>query len=275
MDNLINTLNIFRYTDYRVYLKDLFFINKSNKHVSYDEFAKAAWQKSRSYIVDIMKGRRPISPKSIKGYCKALGLPKREEKRFKLLLTYNDAKNATDKEEALKELIKTNEANTGIVTKNLFESYSKMYYRLVLRALETINFDNNYRVITKRLGHRIDLRQAKKAIKVLLSTGLIKKKGKYYKPTFKHTISEENFEARLLLDKYHKEFFRQMIKEMEKLKPEKRLIKTQLIAGNKEFFEKAIKKMLKLDEEIGEMADDSDPETEIYQFATTIFKIDP
>lgn len=150
-----------------------------------------------------------------------------------------------------------------------------MYYRLVLRALETINFDNNYRVITKRLGHRIDLRQAKKAIKVLLSTGLIKKKGKYYKPTFKHTISEENFEARLLLDKYHKEFFRQMIKEMEKLKPEKRLIKTQLIAGNKEFFEKAIKKMLKLDEEIGEMADDSDPETEIYQFATTIFKIDP
>ncbi len=97
------------YTDYRVYLRDVFEFKKKTESIgyriySYSDFSAAADIKSPNYLKMIIEGKRNLSAKSILKFSKALHLDKEQSLEFKALVEYNQAVEPLERNRFLKKL---------------------------------------------------------------------------------------------------------------------------------------------------------------------------
>lgn len=91
-------LTIDQYTDYRLYLKDLFNAYKESKPgFSYRSFAKAANLSSPSFLKLVMDGKRNLTDESIDKFIIGLQIPSRDAEIFRTLVKFNQAKSNDEK----------------------------------------------------------------------------------------------------------------------------------------------------------------------------------
>lgn len=176
--------SIYTFINYRHYLKAFYEAKKAaNKAFSYQTFALCAGFTTKSYLIEIIAGRKSLSKNSIYKVAEAMGLKKKETEYFEALVLFNEAK-AIKEREFYFDRIKTlaGKAKAKHIGVDQYRYFSQWYHP-VIRELVTMGcFKGDFAQLAKQLKPSISQKQAKESVDLLLSLGLIKKSaGSTYK----------------------------------------------------------------------------------------------
>ncbi|MFH1873853.1 MAG: TIGR02147 family protein [Pseudomonadota bacterium] len=186
--------NIFKYDNYRTYLRDWFNWMKATKHkYSYRLFSKEAGFKSPNQLMLVMNGQRNVTMDTLQIFCETLGLAENESKYFELLVKFNQAKDMPSKTRFFKELSVYWMRSENILKKEQYRYLSNWFYTAIREMVVLKDFQEDGNWIAKKLDNLISPAQAEKAIQALLDLKLLKrtKNGKLVQTSIYTTTGDE------------------------------------------------------------------------------------
>lgn len=168
-------MNVYAYYNYRKYLQDYYDYRKSvQRYFSYRSFAKKAGYSSSGFYLDLIRGRKSLTPQMLPKFIAALGLTEKEGRYFTLMVDFTHATTAASKQAIFEQMSALLPSAVKSLTKNQQEYYSKWYYVAAREALAILNIgEKNIQELALFLNPRITLPQAKQAIQLLLALDLI------------------------------------------------------------------------------------------------------
>jgi uncharacterized protein (TIGR02147 family) len=169
-------MNIFDYTDYRKYLRDYYREQKARDHnftVRY--IAEKVGFRSASFFCQLVNGRSNISQELIQKFCRFLDFNKRESGYFECLVGYNQAKDHVHKKRLFEKVISFRQSKLRTIDAKLYEFYDKWYYNAIRELLYFFPFRGDSHELAKALNPAISPTEAKRAVALLESWGLIKR----------------------------------------------------------------------------------------------------
>src|SRR3990172_291097 len=145
-------VSVFRYRDYRAFLKDWYRTAKQSRgSYSYRTFAKKAGFHSSNFMMLVIQGKRNLTEESLKKFLVGLSLNKQEQEFFRNLVFCNQSETHEDR--------------------NFY------YQRLVRELVASGGFDGTAESISKRLSPSVTPAQVSKSIELLEALGFIQKAG--------------------------------------------------------------------------------------------------
>lgn len=199
-------MDVYAYYNYRKYLQDYYEYQKSvQRYFSYRSFAKKVGYSSSGFYLDLIKGRKSLTPPMVKKFIEALGLNEREGRYFQLMVDFTHAENPESKQIIFDQMSALLPKATKTLTRNQQEYYSKWYYVVVRESLAVLDInDKNIPELALFLNPRISVPQAKQSIKLLLDLGLIELVDGFYRSVNK-TISSGREIAPLFVHQFQKQ----------------------------------------------------------------------
>ena len=183
-------MNVFAYYNYRKYLQDYYEYRKSvQRYFSYRSFAKKAGYTSSGFYLDLVKGRKSLTPQMVPKFIAALGLSEKEGRYFRLMVDFTHAEKPESKQAIFEQMSALLPRTTKALSRQQVEYYKEWYYVAVREALSVLNISDNYQDLALFLNPRISVPQAKQAIKLLSSLGLIEKENGFWRSVNKTIAS--------------------------------------------------------------------------------------
>ena len=268
-------VDIFNYTDYRIFLKDYYtFRKKQNHHFSYRSFGQRAGV-APSVLKDIITGRRNLTLSIKKRYASVMKLTNRETRYFETLVRFANSRNNTEKNEAFIDMIRMR-GKSGIKFLGIehYEFFSKWYHSAIRELVTLPDFKESPEWIAKKLKPRITPAQAKKSLELLLSTGILTrdKKGKLIQRDA--VISSEYEMASAALRNFQSQMIKLAGNAVEEVPRQKREISSLTLGMSERFYQRLKERIRIFKEEILNMIieDKSDSET-VYQLNFQLFPL--
>ncbi|HEX2957795.1 MAG TPA: TIGR02147 family protein [Chitinispirillaceae bacterium] len=176
--------SIYEYTDYREYLKDLIREKKHQKSsYSIRLLSIKSGIKSPGFLSMVLNNKRNITEELAQKIAAALGLGKKEERYFLLMVEYTHTKRIESKHDILQQMLMLSRTNP---VRNLlpdqFDFYDKWYYSVIRELVEVTEVsDSNVDRIAELLEPQLKPREVRQALEILTRLGLIHKneKGQY------------------------------------------------------------------------------------------------
>ena len=184
-------MNIFAYYNYRKYLQDYYEYRKSlQRYFSYRSFAQKAGYSSSGYYLDLVRGRKSLTPQMVPKFIAALGLNEKEGRYFKLMVDFTHAQSVESKQQIFDQMSSLLPKAVKALTKNQQEYYAKWYHVAVREALSVLNInEGNLQELAWFLNPKISVPQAKQSLQLLLDLGLIEKVDGFYRSVNKTVTS--------------------------------------------------------------------------------------
>lgn len=191
------TPSIYDYTDYRQFLRDCYNSHKeSDKKFSHRFIAVHVGATSSGWFSDIINNRINFTKVYLSPLCKLLHLNRRESDYFESLVEYDQAGSLVEKNRYMLRIMSFKEINPSIISQDHFEIYSKWYITAIRELLLFYDFNDDYRSLGRMLDPPIRPSEAQQAIKILLSTGFIKKNSDgFYKPVAQTITKDTAFRS--------------------------------------------------------------------------------
>ena len=166
---------IYAYFDYRVYLADWFEYKKAeNPRYSHRMFVRKTGQKSPSFLSDVIKGRRNLTPDAAVAFCRVLKLTRNRKRFFQLLVDFQQAENDADKQifwEEISAFKRTSEARK--LEGEAFEILSNWEHAAIHQMARFRDFRTDPGWIGKNLFPQVSSKVARKAVETLFAAGLL------------------------------------------------------------------------------------------------------
>lgn len=168
--------NIFLYSDFRPYLKDLVQeLKKLRKGFTMRYFAEMAGFGSPSYLKMVMDGERTLTKKSIDKFCDTLEIKGREREYFILLVDFNQSKDPDEKRALYEQLKKLRPRVTFSKLKKDQRRYLENDYYACIREMVLLkDFKEDAKWIAAKCLPRISPAEAREALTTLLDLNLLK-----------------------------------------------------------------------------------------------------
>jgi uncharacterized protein (TIGR02147 family) len=174
--------NIFRYTDYREYLRAYFTERKKNDlKFSHRYLCRRLRLASPNSIMLAIQGKRNITNSLAFRISKEFKHNTKEVDYFECLVGFAQAKTADEKERYFGHIMALRKTtNVEKIDESQYEYYSN-WYNLVVRELVTnLEFKGDFNRLAKNVRPQITPVQAKRSVALLLKLGLIRKKNNGY-----------------------------------------------------------------------------------------------
>ena len=136
-----------------------------------------------------MKGRKSLTPQMVPKFIHALGLSEKEGRYFSLMVDFTHAETPESKQDIFEKMSALLPRTTKALSRQQVEYYKEWYYVAVREALSVLNVSDNYQDLALFLNPRITVPQAKQAIKLLSSLGLIEKENGFWRSVNKTITS--------------------------------------------------------------------------------------
>jgi len=198
--------SIYKYLDYRQFLRDILAHKKSaSPAFSLEMLGRKTGCITKSHLSLILSGKRTLTTRRAAALGKALGLSDREIVFYHKLIQFNQAKDDFEKEQYLGEMMsqlgRTLGANLSIKHYQVLEEWHGMAIRELARLP---SFDPNPQAISARLKGLLTPQAAKKSLSNLVEAGLLKiNENGDYKPS-DETLRTTDEVNNLAVRKYHK-----------------------------------------------------------------------
>lgn len=188
---------VFDYVNYRKFFHDTYLYLKSiDKKYSHRYITQKVSASSNGWLADIISGRINITPTFVIRIAKLFGLKQREQNFLENIIGYAHAGSIDEREMYLQKIMSCKEIKTSIILKDQFKFYSTWYIPAIREHLFKYNFTNDYAELANKLNPKITIAEAKKAIKILVATKLIKKTSNgFYKPIDPVIKKDNNFKS--------------------------------------------------------------------------------
>ena len=174
---------IFEYSDYRLFLRDYLLDARSRGEVlTYEELGRRVGFASKGFVTQIIQGKCNIPRDKIRKFGLALGLAKKEQGYFELLVQFDQAKTHRTKNENFQKLVSRFRTRIRHIGPDKYDFYSAWYYSAIRSLLAYYPFNGDYKKLARQLTPAITPGQAKKAVELLERLSLVVKKedGRYH-----------------------------------------------------------------------------------------------
>jgi len=167
---------VYDYLDYRRFLEALFQFSKaSKKQFSYRFFSREAGFASPNFLKLVIGGQRNLTHTSIAKVAKGFRLRKQEREFFENLVFMNQAGTHEDKDYYYQRMLRVKGFTDGHrIDKASYDYFSKWYYPAI-REIVTFHDRLTAQQIAERLDPPVTVREAERALDVLLALDLIRK----------------------------------------------------------------------------------------------------
>ncbi|HKP94700.1 MAG TPA: TIGR02147 family protein [Fibrobacteria bacterium] len=227
--------NIYRYDDFRVFLKEMFRFRKDrDKAYSYRKFAKDAGIANPGFLLDVIVGKRTLSGNAAKKTAAAFGLNEAEAEFFRLLADFGQSKKDGERQEIYREILyRRNRSRFARLSPSLVKYYQDFHYPLVYSALHAFDFRGDYEGFGGVFDPAIAPGSLKKYIRDLCEWELVKQG-----PDGRYTVTEAFVEPPgtmgALVRRLNREWILQAAESLFRHGPEERHVSTLLLSVSEE-----------------------------------------
>jgi len=174
--------NVFEYINYRDFLKDKFADLKGKcPFFSHRYLAGKLGLSTPNFILLVMQGKRNLNPSLANRLATVLKLDAREVEYFETMVNFLQSKSTEDKDRYFARMLDMRRhAPIEHLTEQQYEYYANWYNLVIRELVAKPGFDGDFERLARRVRPAITASQAKKAVDLLLSLGLLKEeKGRY------------------------------------------------------------------------------------------------
>ena len=166
---------MFRYEDYRAFLRAFYAHNKSREYgFSLRAFSKRAQLRSPNYLKLVMDGDRNLTQEMAVRFADTCCLRGQGAEYFCALVAFNQATTSKERERSYARLSSLSHYRKVHRLTRAQEAYHEHWYIPVIRELTArADFSEDARWIARRLLPPITTREAERALSVLLELGLL------------------------------------------------------------------------------------------------------
>lgn len=130
------TVTIYEYNNYRIFLKDTFDSIKANKpQISQRFIANKLGYKSSGAISLILSGKKNISLEKAHSFASFVGLNKEETDYFKLLVQFNQTKSESEEKYLLLSLAEFKNSHFATIDLDRYEFFNHWYHSVVREVI--------------------------------------------------------------------------------------------------------------------------------------------
>lgn len=265
---------IFKYEDYRSFLKDYFKEQKKVRAIfSYRYFAKKSGFNSPTFCTYVLDGRRNLSESSIDMFIKGLELSGKPADYFRYLVLYNQAKTTDQKEMYFYKMVKIKKemAFYGL-SKDQYLYMDKWYYPVVRELAVIKKWKDNYKLLASCVEPAITAAQAKEAVEFLLKVNLL---GKNENGSYKLVHDNINYDdvPFFIKRKTRKEIMELAVDAVAKESVERRHVQFSTFTLNRKLYEKLTKMISEFAEEVVTSSQTVDNPDEVYNFIVALYPV--
>jgi len=205
---------IFRYFDYRLFLKDYFeFLSKKDRKYSMRWIAQKAGLKSPQLLTMILKNERKLSTENAQLIAHALGFSEKEEEYLLILL---ELESASHKEKQLEILDRIRfQFQNGLfkdLTDTGFEYIRKWFYPAIREMCAIKDLNMNANIIAEAFA--ISGEEAQEALDLLVDRGFLSLEKDQYRRA-ESSIKAADYVSPLIMAQYHLQMLEQSFKAMQ------------------------------------------------------------
>ena len=268
-------MNVYAYYNYRKYLQDYYDYRKSvQRYFSYRSFAKKAGYSSSGFYLDLIRGRKSLTTQMLPKFIAALGLNEKEGRYFTLMVDFTHATTAVSKQAIFDQMSALLPSAIKSLTKSQQEYYSKWYYVAAREALSVLRInEKNIQELALFLNPKISLPQAKQAIQLLRSLGLIE----IGEDGFFHSVNKAIFSGSEIAPLFVHEFQKQMIdlgkNALDHYSTERRNVSCMTMSVSAEGLERIISKIDLFRKEIVDIIRSDEGESMVCQMNIQFFPV--
>jgi uncharacterized protein (TIGR02147 family) len=267
--------DLFKYLDYRRFLKDYYREHKEKKGsaFSFRSFARLAGMSSPNFLKLVMDGKRNLGPDGIKGFAKALKLNKEEASYFENLVHFNQCSTDDERNEWYKRLSASKRyREIKEIEKDYFVYFSRWYYAAVRELVLLPEFKEDTDWIARKLSPPITVKEATTALELLQKLGFLKReKGRLVQA--ERNISTAREIISLAIANFHRQMIHRAVESIDRTRPERRDISSLTIALSKERFQEAKRRIQEFRRELNVLlSEDACPDS-VYQINFQLFNL--
>jgi uncharacterized protein (TIGR02147 family) len=271
---------IFNYQDYRKYLADYYEERKASaaSSFSYQNFSRKAGFSSKSFVFNVIKGRKNLSRASVVKMCEALELSKTESAYFENLVYFNQAPNFIESNFYYEKLNAMNPATDKAgaarkLRKDQHEFYSNWYHAVIRSLIDLFPDITDYAKLATMVYPAIRSKQARKSVELLQRLGLIvKQKSGGYKVSSKILSTGEEVES-LAVAHFHLACMELAAKALKELPRDQRNISGLTLGISSKAYEKICEVIHLCQKQILDIAEKDADSDRVYQLNFHLFPI--
>ena len=271
--------NIFNYSDYRKFLADFYKEKKGNTpSFSYQNFSRQAGFTSKSFVFNVIKGKKNLSPASIVSLSEAMNLTKTEAAYFEKLVSMCQA--ITFKERAFfyeqLDTIRpqnTEASNAKRIRQDQFEFFSKWYHVVIRSLIDFFPFKDDYQRLAAMVRPPITTIQAKNSVRLLHRLGIIEKGKDGVIKTSSKLLTTGPEVASLAAQHFHLQAMELGIRALKEMPKDERNIYGLTLGISRKSFEEIKKIMLESQNRILQVAEKDKDSDGVYQLNVQFFPV--
>ncbi len=267
--------DLYCYLSYRDYLRDTYQLLKAkDSKYSFRFISQKVGSSSPSWLSDIIKGRINLTENYLAKLVLFFKMGKKQERFFKLLVSYDQAPSHEIKRKYLEEILMSKELKVDLITVKKFKYFSEWYIPVIRELLFSVSFTgDDYQVITKSLTPSIKEKEARDAIDTLIDLELITKDASdNWRPTAK-VVSKDSSIASVYIPAYHLENIRLGSESIERYGKDERNISSVTMNLTEEQYLSACEEIKRLREKLLNMSSVSGNSGPIYQCNIQLFPV--
>lgn len=169
--------NLFEFADYRRFLED-YHARRQAQDASFTRMrfcADLGLPNTRSFLSDVIAGRRLLSRTYVERFTRALRMNEDEAQYFRVLVDFNQCSHDKEREILFEQLVSLNRTPRKFVPPEHYEFYSQWHHTAVFVMLQIEPFAGDHAALAKSLFPPITIRQARDSVALLDRLGLIRK----------------------------------------------------------------------------------------------------
>jgi len=270
-------VNVFDYTDYRLYLQAYYDEKKGNNpNFSYQYLALKCGLKNRGFLYNIIRGTKNLSKPHCVNLSRALGHSRKEAEYFENIVFFSQAKTNDARDYFIEQALQCRSGTASIshlLRKDQFEFYSRWYHSAVRSVIDTFCFRDDYEKLGRKLIPPITALQAKKSVKLLERLKLIARRedGTWY-------ITEKSIKAgdeitRSARNRFYLECNELVKKCITDQNPESRDITLLTLGISEGTYRTICNEIRQLKERIITLANNDANAERVYQFQNVFFPL--
>jgi len=205
-----NPPDVFRYTNYREYLRDYFAYEKSKQRgFSYRAFSKRAGVGAPNHLQRVIECARNLSPKLASKFAHACRLTGDDATYFVLLVSFNQARQPAAKQKAYNKIAKMRQFQQTHQLAAAHAAYFGAWYLPAIRELVTrADFQEDPYWIAHTLTPHITLNQARSGLELLIELGIVVRNSRGKLKQAKPLVSTGNEVTAFQFAQFHREMMR-------------------------------------------------------------------
>ncbi len=265
--------DIFKYLDYRDYLRDHYRYNKSYHRYFSFRYVAGKTGLDASFYVKVLNKQKHIANSSIPTLISFLKLSPHEGKYFTTLVHFNKAKTAEQESFYLQKLFLLRKPVTTQLESHLYE-YLAAWWNVALREeMNIINFKDDYNDLASRFHPPLSIQQIIRGVRLLLKLGLIAPDETGVLRPVNDFLTTNGVDQVKLVRSFQKSVIKLALNAIDTIDKGDREISTLTVSVSRKAFETIRERISDLRREIIELVRrDANPE-EVYQLNIQLFPL--